>query len=189
MAYGDKKHYPKYPAKTNSSDDIEDSDDEDEKIKKQAVADFIELLVLLNATHGMSAKHVCMICHYAMKSGMQGLGKFALHPEAPTGHFQRKLDKALGFGQCSKIKPLHYKLEVVGYNKYDASRTKHVITTLPCHEAMAREMEQNPSITPDQILACEWASDYWEHAVVKGLSEEERTTRPPLPCALYVDGV
>ena len=67
-------------------------------------------LVRLDADATLSAKHVCLGCHYACKVGaVGGVGKYALEPTATGGHLGRVLPgEATAPGFCNVDAPLRF---------------------------------------------------------------------------------
>eukprot|EP00969_Alexandrium_andersonii_P008339 363006-Alexandrium_andersonii.AAC.1 len=43
----------------------------------------------------MSARSLCVLCHFAALAGVDACKWLALSPGASSGHFQRKVDRAL----------------------------------------------------------------------------------------------
>jgi len=159
---------------------------------QQAALNFIEKLVHMNDLGGLSAKDLCILCYFVTKMGcpkevVDMLDEYALPPGDTGRNFQRKLDTAQGM---DKENPHEYILDLAGYNKYDESRSIHETIAMPAHEGIARELEAKANIIETmitQIKQREWASDYFNHPVVKGIPLEELMADPPLALALYVD--
>ena len=71
--------------------------DEDNESKEDAGRELAELLLVLHAEGQMSAKHVCLVSHFAAKAGAHGpVAKLAYKPNSPTGHYKRHLDSVAG---------------------------------------------------------------------------------------------
>ena len=143
-----------------------------------------QLLSLLN--RGMlSAKHVCILSFFASKAGAQGfVCNLAKKPDSPSGHFQRHLDKELGWKD--EVKDL-YCLEAPGHNRYDKDRVVHKLDSIPVHELIAEEVSENPSLIDkltNLVTKREWTIDYYENPIVTGHPDE-----PVFPLGLYADFV
>ncbi len=76
----------------------------------------------------MSAKHVCTLCHYASLAGIRHAKKYALKPDSPTGHFQRKLDLAL---DLPRFDSQLYEMEIPGFGRGDVMRSPQTIHVVP----------------------------------------------------------
>jgi hypothetical protein len=114
--------------------------------------------------------------------------KFSFRPNAPTGHYQRKMDTVLGF---ARERRRLYNVAVPGHAKHDLSRTVHSIPCIPPHEAIA-ELMQDADFHVD--LADRLARDalppaYHEHPVVVAEPAEGAPEGPVAPIAIFVDGV
>lgn len=71
--------------------------------RREAAEEFVELLLRLKLTgERVSARHVCVLCHYAVSAGIDDPNVAALAlgplPHEQSGHYQRKLDDALNLG-------------------------------------------------------------------------------------------
>ena len=80
--------------------DLEDSSDEeqeeDEDSAEYGGKMLFDLLVGLLINGALSAHRVCLIAWWASQAGAVGVQDLRFRPGAPTGHYQRKLDRALG---------------------------------------------------------------------------------------------
>jgi hypothetical protein len=107
-----------------------------------ALADY---LIDLNLKQILSAKHTCTLAWWAWKAGLGiALAAIAMPPTSPSGHYQRKLDSALGFG--SILKQQSYFAEVPAHNKFDVSRALATIPVLLPHEQIRREVVEHPEL-------------------------------------------
>ena len=94
-----------------------------------------DLVVTLYLSGFLSAKRTCVLSHWASKAGACGaIGELALAPTAQTGHYQRKLNAALGFNTVED----HYFAELIGFDDAMASRSKRRVDVLPPHEVLHR---------------------------------------------------
>jgi len=143
----------------------------------------VELLAQLLFEHNISAKSMCLICYWADKVGAKGpLGKYALRPGAPTGHYQRKVDSASGVDLRQDAQEM-YKIEVPQHSKYDLSGTPHAMVVRPPHEELTKEVEKDSALL-DPLEGEEWAQNYHQHPVVL-----RNPGRKILPYAFYLDGI
>ena len=66
--------------------------------KVEAGVQFVNYLVRLSAPGKRPASWVCILRHWAHRAGVAGpSGTFAKAPRSPSGHYQRHLDRALGY--------------------------------------------------------------------------------------------
>lgn len=163
-------------------DDIGD----DEVTPEIAGQEFADMLFDLKVKGRLSARDVCVLSFYASLAGLVGPAcDFGFRPSAPTGHFQRHLDTIVGTN--TKVEGA-YMLTVPAYDKYGLSRTTIDIETIPMHEALNSEVENNPDVQARlvaSIAANEWTDHYTQHVVKRTAPEGEVV----FPIALYLDGV
>ena len=138
-----------------------------------------ELLLRLHIDGRLSAKDTCTISHWAAKAGAIGPARsLAYPPNAPTGHFQRHLDRVAGLrGGGEKF----LKVRVPAHTKYHGDRTVLDILMVPPHECLHQEVVEDPSIL-EKINAAEWPAHYHEHPVVRSAGDGK-----VLPLAFYID--
>jgi hypothetical protein len=102
----------------------------------QELADF---LISLKQTGRLSAKDVCVICHYATIAGLTGLAtEFSFRLDAPTGHYNRHLNTVLKLNEAMSGS---YTVSVPGQDKYALDR---VSIPMPCflpHECLSEEID------------------------------------------------
>jgi hypothetical protein len=86
------------------SDDEVDEEAYIKVVGEEAGEAFLECLLALHFANKLSAKSLCTICWYASRGGLLGpAAKFAFRPNDPaTGHYQRKVDLALGINMHDK---------------------------------------------------------------------------------------
>jgi len=153
--------------------------------QEEAGEELAGLLIHLRLQGTLSAKQACVLAHWAQAAGAAGpVRDFACPPTLPSGHYQRKLDGYLRIGPDD---PEFYLLPVPGHDKAVADRTVHRLECVPPHEALARELAQDPGLLrriPSAPAEGEWAENYRQHPVVLAAAGQ-----PVLPLALYVDGV
>ena len=106
----------------------------------------LNYLLSLHVSGKLSAKSLCVVSWYASRAGSLGdVKNFAFRPSAPTGHFQRHVDSALGVNMKHEMS-WRYRVDIPGHHKHDVSRTVHEsLVTLP-HEALHKEISADPSI-------------------------------------------
>jgi hypothetical protein len=137
-----------------------------------------ELLLHLHVEGSLSAKHTCLIAHWASQAGAKGpVEDIAFRPEAPTGHYQRHLDSVTGMNKTDA----HYLIPVPGHTKHSCGRTVHQIAARPPHEIMHDEIVANPDLLAKAATA-RWPASYSQHRVARA------TARPAMPIAFYMDG-
>lgn len=148
--------------------------------------EFANLVVSLKLSNAISAKQACLLALWASKAGAVGEAKkFALHPEAPSGHYSRKFDDAVGTKPCdlpSYAVPLARRL------RHDASRQWAAIPMIPPHEALDRELRSSPEAAEEleqAWLANELPRRFVSHPAVAAAADERKVH----PFCLYLDGV
>ena len=140
----------------------DESDSSDEPEDERAEAGKVLMEFLLSLLHGgiLSAKTVCIICWWAWKAGALGVQALSFRPEAPTGHYQRHIDRVMGVRLKSEKR---YRLMMPRYNKAMASRSSEEVPVNCCHEVLHCEVEQNPAIlrtVADGIDQNRWSELY-----------------------------
>jgi hypothetical protein len=162
----------------------EGSDCDSEGEEAHAGKMLYDLVVTLYLSGFLSAKRTCVLSHWASKAGARGaIGELALAPTAQTGHYQRKLNVALGFNTVED----HYFAELIGFDDAMASRSKRRVDVLPPHEVLHRELSERDmwkEELQESIRSQEWAADYHNHATV--LANPGKNV---IPIVLYVDGL
>eukprot|EP00969_Alexandrium_andersonii_P078785 3474460-Alexandrium_andersonii.AAC.1 len=106
-----------------------------------------------------------------------------MRPDAPSGHFKRHLERAIGL---DKHDERLYSLKIPGHRKHDQTRDSHDEPVLVPHEVLSEEVLAQPDIKDkleEAVQQSEWAEVYTNHPIVKASHD------PVLPLALYVDGV
>jgi hypothetical protein len=151
---------------------------EDEK-KVDAGEQLADLLLQLHIEGRLSAKDTCCISYWATKAGAQGPVKtFAYKPTAPTGHFQRHLDRVGGLrGSFEKF----VSLSVPGHTRANADRVTQEVKAMPPHECLHREFVEDPTIL-GQIRPREWPLSFHQHPVIRSAQPGQ-----VLPLAFYMD--
>lgn len=144
----------------------------------------LQILLELRWKNRLSARGVCIIAWCAKQGGMAGgIREFALHPNAQSGHFQRKLDKELGISPDATL----YDVLVPSFTKWEKERFVAPIPFCAVHEVIEDEVRH----APDQFAKLQKMLDedelplaYLDHPVVRAA--------PPatvLPLSIYIDGL
>ena len=138
-------------------------------------------LVSLYALSKLSAKDLCVACHYAANAAVAG-GDFvslAMEPTAPSGHFQRQVSKVLPSPGplCWISIPMMHR---------DTGRIQTLVPMRPAHEALAAEVIANPELV-SECRKKQWPESYETSPVV--LQAEAAGLPKPIPMTFYSDGV
>ena len=149
----------------------------------QELADF---LITLKQIGRLSAKDVCVLCHYATIAGLTGPAtEFSFRLDAPTGHYNRHLNTVLKLNEAMSGS---YTVSVPGQDKYELGR---VSIPMPCflpHECLSEEIDNTPEMV-DKLRASrannEWPDAFVEHPV----SRDAPPGADVWPLCLYVDGI
>ena len=141
-------------------------------------------LLEMYATEVLPATRLRSLCHWAMMAGVEEAVPYALCTKT-SGHAQRKLDQALGFGSLDQS--LYNDLAPM-LSHVDDEREQALIAMMPPHESLLREVADHPDAASSwsvQMTDDQWIGAYNDHPVVKAANLEERRTI--LPLALYMD--
>lgn len=146
---------------------------------EEAGQELAELLLSLHVDGKLTAKHTCLISYWAAKAGACGpVGELAHRPNAPSGHYQRHLDKKAGL----RAEPEKFlTLQVPGHTKHDCRRQVHAVRVCPPHECLHREHAEDPDLAAS-VRDSAWPASYTAHPVVQA-----NPGRPVVPLALYLD--
>eukprot|EP00969_Alexandrium_andersonii_P290795 12853386-Alexandrium_andersonii.AAC.1 len=104
--------------------------DSDEELEDPSGAEagevFTELLLsMLWRGQKMSAKAACCLSYWAARAGAAGpVAAYGYNPTAPSGHFQRHIDKVSGMNTKNEEQ---FMLDVAMHDRHDASRTVHKV--------------------------------------------------------------
>ena len=163
-----------------------ESEHEDEPSPQAASQQLADLLIDLKFKGKLSAKNVCLICWYGRAAGLTGAAaNFALRPHSPSGHYNRHIKAKLNLGAYVENV---YDLAVPGFDRFDSERVDLTLPTLPPHESLAKELEDNPRLElalARSVVDQEWSDAYTSNEVVRSAGPHERV----YPLALYLDGV
>ena len=158
-----------------------DSDEEEPTPERQ----FIEELLTPYNLSQVSAKYICILCFWLTKIGISDeIGKFGLSPDADSGHFQRHLDKVLGF---SKDRREEYHLTVPGNTRRGISRDEFELAVLPPEEVLDQELAEHYATIGTRLREAkadrELPDTYYDHPTVVNNPLED-----VLPIGIYMDG-
>ena len=96
----------------------DESCSEEEATAAEAGEEFAPLLIRLRLQGTLSAKQACVLAHWATAAGALGpCALFAMGPNAPSGHYQRRLDSYLG---VAEVDASFYHVDVPGHDKAQA---------------------------------------------------------------------
>ena len=145
--------------------------------------EFVEYMASLLMHNTLSAKQFCTAMWWAHKAGVGAAKAYAFRPDAPSGHYNRKVKAAFGWSDASCF----YPLDVPGHGKHDLERGNRTVDTLPLHELLVEDLERDPGC---RHTLGQWRRDgmlpdaYWQHPAVRGARDQ-----PVVPFAIYLDGV
>ena len=154
-------------------------------------AHLLRQLLKLYGSCRLSAQQLCTLCHSATDAQVPG-GNFAAYAMAEgkqSGKYQAFLDKVLpGPG------PLHEVPCPMNQNKSPHSSIRQVPMQL-VHDCLRDELRDSPDMldvlnTPAAVRPAASVLDtqvYMNHPAVRAATEEGK--QPPVPIAIYVDGV
>lgn len=144
---------------------------------------FVDLLLSLYMASQISAQHFGVLCYWATRAGIQHVSEYSIGPGKPSGHYQRHLDRTLGFEHAKKHS---YNLRMPGQLRGEASRTKICVPSKPPHEAAQEYLEQNPEAwvkLTEAIDQNELPPTYFNNPIVQSSDEAV------MPWGLYMDSV
>ena len=132
----------------------------------------------------MSARLMCQLAYYAKHDGAVGpVSDFAMRPNASTGHYQRKIDTALG--SVPRLTGTYF-VPAPCYTKHNLRRVVRQTPVRVPHEVLDSELKARPLLRAELQASVDqrvWPEQYWRHPLVSAAA------RPVMPLALYVDGV
>jgi hypothetical protein len=162
-----------------------DSDSDGDEEPPTAGGLLVKHLLNLFMCNKIGAADTTKAMWFAKEAGIAEAKPFSLKPGSNAGHCSRKLKIALGHANSPDI----YELPTPGHAKHDLSRTVHNISSLPAHEQLNEDLENDVSC---RAKLAELYRDrafppcYWAHPIVQRY-EAEGT--PVLPTAVYIDAV
>jgi len=169
-----------------TSDESEDSSSDGGSDGELSPGDmFADALKMLYMKSGVSARHICILCHWGSLAGLSGPAvQWALPPGKQIGKYNTHLRKCLG---VDDIDGDRYVMQVPGHSKFDGVRTEHNVQVLVPHEQFFDEVQKQPLLLqPYKDVANEaWGKTYLKHPVYL----EKTPTETVIPIAMYADGV
>lgn len=147
--------------------------------RAEAGGQLAELLLQLHVDGQLSAKATCSIGYWAVKAGAAGpVRGLAYNPSAPTGHFQRHLDRMAGLrGAPDEF----ISIPVPSHTKHSRDRAVQMVRVYPPHECLHREVVADPAIL-EQVRPELWPEEFHSHPVIRAA-----TPAKVLPLAFYMD--
>ena len=147
---------------------------------------FFDLLVELKMSGLLSARHVCVLSHWAKLGGLKGIGaSLALAPTRTGGAFSAHFDNVLGMGD--EMKRPWYEIKVPCHIRHDVSRSIVPTAALPAFEAVKNELAEDPQLLTKfaaNFVEKDWAPSYVDHPLVREQGKDK-----VLPLGIYIDGV
>jgi len=102
--------------------------------------EFIEYALSLHLSRGLSAKELCQLMYSAGKAGIPDASRYGLHPDSPSGHFQRHLKGVMGCYTADNYEKL-YALSIPAHTKWSLGRAPHTLHVIPPHKPWALTFE------------------------------------------------
>ena len=175
------------------SDDGPDSGDdcnssEEDLVEPTPGEKFVAYLESLMLSRRMTAKEFCTICHYASACGVGEAKTYSVSPNAPSGHFQRKVDAKF---DCMRDNSRLYTMAMPMFTKKNRSRCVNPQHVSPGHELIADRYSDDWTGASMRVRLQEAIDDeelppaYFNHPVVA----EHGAADPVLPLALFLDGL
>ena len=129
-----------WEAEGYSDSDVSD-DESEEKVRKRAGEELVDVLLDAYFEGTMPAITVCIICHWASEGGIKEAEKFAMPPNKQTGKYKQKLDKVLGANVFSEEL---YELGLVAHGRHDLSRGHKIVRCGVPHNMLDAEFQEDP---------------------------------------------
>ena len=161
--------------------------DPSEVDQNDAAEDFIDYCTSLLLMRDLNAKQFCIIMHFAGKLRDVDAAQCALlglPPDAPSGHYQRKLNNHVGRASTSRSL---YLVRTPCYQKSCLARSVREMPVLLPHELLARDTDAclrtrlREAREDNELPPC-----YFDHPVVRRFDAPDD---PVLPLCLFMDGV
>eukprot|EP00971_Amphidinium_carterae_P342033 6481165-Amphidinium_carterae.2 len=151
---------------------------------KDAENNLLAFLVQLHLAKGLSAKDFSIISFWASKSGLESFTPYGCPPDASTGNFQKKLDKAMGY---ETARGLLYEYKVPAYIRQQGKRCKFTNYGVEPWTLVERDMEIEKLTTKVAVqkkaLETSLPDNFWQKA------EHECNGPPLVPLSLFIDGL
>ena len=151
-------------------------------VKRRAGADLLRHLLTMYAKCRMSAKDFCITAHLQALAGTPGAdwALYAVPPGRGSGNYQRQLDAVMPGPEAI------YMVPTPCVTRRTSERAARTVATVAVHESIAAEIKEEPAIL-QRVAEMAWPPCYHEHPVVVAAACARRP--PPVPLALYCDGV
>jgi hypothetical protein len=169
-------------SQTQAAEDPQPASDhegpDETQAQNEAGHELAELLLQLHTSGRLSAKDTCLLSHWATKAGAVGPARsLAKGPGAPSGHYQRHLDRAAGLRGSSDE---FYALQIPGHTKHSVQRVSNLVRVVPPHEILHKEHAENPDLAA-KLEDPDWPPHFANHKIMKG------SPGSVVPLALYLD--
>ena len=145
----------------------------------------MEVLNMLYLTRELTAKNFCTIAYLCGKAGIEEAVKYGYRLDAPSGHYQRHLNKVLPYASDTTCL---YEFSLPGCHKLEQGRAELNFTAIPAHEALDGLLKQDPSLTlklQEKVADGHMPDAYMMHPLVLGHAGGDL----PVPISIFVDGV
>ena len=146
--------------------------------------EFVRAMLHLIYTSTLSAKTFCVLMWLAARAGIAEAAPYGLPPNAPSGHYMRKIRRKLGWLKTKKFLYMH----IPGQGKHDLERTTMTLPILPGHEQFVDDMAEPNNPVPSMLQRMkdedELPPSYHHHPVVQGAGSQA-----VYPVAIFLDGV
>ena len=108
----------------------------------EAGEELFQYLLELKITNKLGAKECCVIAYWAANAGAVGpVQTLGMPPDVEqSGHYSRKFDSAMG---TDLQDPNHYQISVPMYLRCEGRRSSKMCATMPVHEAIAKEVDED----------------------------------------------
>ena len=164
-----------------------DSDEEELDPATAAAQEMLDHLVDLYLTSVISAKSLCLLCHWASKAGIThpDVIRYAAKPTKHSGNYQKHLNTAMGFDDMLR------NFDTISVPAYPRGGVGRGLLDLPLrapHALLHDELRQNESVgfkLQEMVDNMVLPPCYFANPIVKASTAGSL----PVPFALYCDGV
>ena len=126
-------------AQAEDSDSDADDDYNSSTLPRERAAFHLEgILLELFLTGRLSAKDFCIMCHFMALAGIPELEKYGFRPDAPSGHYTRKVEATVPEMKASAESV--YEVEIQGMNKHDVTRSGYTTLVKPVIDDLVKEV-------------------------------------------------
>ena len=165
-----------------------DPDSEEECTAESAGEALVELLCVLKFSGSLSARHVCLLAHWAAAAGAVGsVAKLGKGPGAQSGAYASHFDHIIGHRE---VEADLYWIDVPQYRRCDGTRISRRIPVFPPHETLSVEFAQCAELSaeversvrarewPLHTLTTLWSSKLGLHVLCRWLSTWTQSNSP-----------